>query len=218
MSEFFQTLFTIDDIRQAFVNPLPGMAGQVKMAPLPQRGKVNRWELPESCRDASVLLLLYPYQGFNNETELHIVLIRRPEYPGVHSGQISFPGGRWEEGESLQTTALRETVEEIGVPPDRLEILGQLTTLYTPPSNFCIYPFVAFSADRPIFRPDAIEVAELIEAPLSLFSNPVSQKQEIWNFEQYGERQVPFFDIFGHKVWGATAMIMSEFLALLAEA
>jgi 8-oxo-dGTP pyrophosphatase MutT (NUDIX family) len=133
----------------------------------------------------------------------------------VHSGQISFPGGRRENNESLQTTALRETEEEIGVGAETLQVIGQLSSLYTAPSNFCINPFVAYSPIHPEFRLDPKEVAELIETPLSLLLQPDTRREETWQFDHLGERRVPFFDVFGHQVWGATAMILSEFLALL---
>jgi 8-oxo-dGTP pyrophosphatase MutT (NUDIX family) len=162
-----------------------------------------------------VLILLYPHTVNGTSPELHIALTRRPEYPGVHSGQISLPGGRRELGESLQRTALRETTEEIGVASEALTIIGNLSFLYTPPSNFCIYPFVAISTRRPRFKLDSREVAELIEAPLGLLASPTIRKQEVWHSEKYGERKIPFFEVFGHKVWGATAMILSEFLTLL---
>jgi 8-oxo-dGTP pyrophosphatase MutT (NUDIX family) len=201
---------TIHDIRQTLTGPLPGRVGQSQMAPEPLPGQVNRWEPVTGCREAGVLLLLYPHDT-GGGSELHIVLIRRPEYSGVHSGQISLPGGRREGRESLQETALRETREEIGVKPDTVEMLGQLSLLYTPVSNFCIYPFVAFSLTRPAFQPDPGEVAGLLEPPLSWLLNPAARRAEQWNFPQ-GARRVPFFDVFGLKVWGATAMILSEFL------
>jgi 8-oxo-dGTP pyrophosphatase MutT (NUDIX family) len=205
---------SIDDIRQALMQPLPGMAAQMKMAPEMVNGELDRWEQVEYYRDAGVLLLLYPH-GTDSQSELHIVLTRRTDYPGEHSGQISFPGGRRENEETLQTTALRETYEEVGVLPETLQIVGQLSPLYTPPSNFCIHPFVGYSPTRPAFSLEPKEVAELIETPLSLLLNPAMRKQEIWNFQNYGDRRVSFFDVFGHKVWGATAMMLSEFLVLL---
>lgn len=222
MSRLSLVLPTLEHIRQALAGPLPGLAGQIKMAPEPGQGQPHRWERPVDCREASVLVLLYPHTSrFHNshspsaEMELHLILTRRPEYPGVHGGQISLPGGRREGTESLTTTALRETQEEIGLAPEHVEILGQLTPLYTPPSNFYIYPFVGFTASRPVFKPDTKEVAELIEAPLNLLQNPAIRKEEIWHFQNYGERHIPFFDILGHPVWGATAMILSEFVTLL---
>ncbi|MBN1994574.1 MAG: CoA pyrophosphatase [Anaerolineae bacterium] len=165
-----------------------------------------------ACREAGVLILLYPHPA--THPELHLVLIRRPNYPGVHSGQISFPGGRREKEETYQATALRETMEEIGVLPETVEVIGPLSSLYTAPSNFCIYPFVAFSSTRPVFRPDPKEVAELIETPLGLLLNPATRQEEVWLLPG-GQRRVPFFNVFGHRVWGATAMILNEFLTLL---
>jgi 8-oxo-dGTP pyrophosphatase MutT (NUDIX family) len=215
MDRLDQTVFTIEMIQEALAKPLPGITAQKRLAPQPTTGKYNRWHIPEDCRQASVLLLLYPYSC--DQPEFYLALTRRPEYPGAHSGQISLPGGRREGPESLQQTALRETTEEIGVLPEVVEVIGQLSPLYTPPSNFCIYPFVGFSCTRPAFQVNPREVAELIEAPLNLFLKPEVYKEEIWSFQNLGERQIPFFDVFGHKVWGATAMILSEFLALLAQ-
>jgi 8-oxo-dGTP pyrophosphatase MutT (NUDIX family) len=208
---------SIDDVRQALKQPLPGKTAHIKMAPEKVDGQVDRWEQVQKVahyREAGVLLLLYPHRT-DSHSELHLALTRRTEYPGVHSGQISFPGGRREDGETLLATALRETREEVGVLPGTLQIIGQLSSLYTPPSNFCIHPFVAFSSTRPTFSLEPKEVAELIETPLSLLLNPATCKQEIWDFPNYGERRVSFFDVFGHKVWGATAMMLSEFLVLL---
>ena len=215
MDRLGQTTFTIERIQEALANPLPGVAAQKRMAPQPVTGKKNRWDIPADCRQAGVLLLLYPYSC--SQPDFYLALTRRHEYPGAHSGQISLPGGRREEPEALQETALRETVEEIGVLPETVEIVGQLSPLYTPPSNFCIHPFIGFSRTRPAFQINPREVAELIEVPLNLFLQPEVHKEEIWRLQNFGERHVPFFDIFGHKVWGATAMILSEFLALLAQ-
>ena len=215
MSSLHRISLSYEDIKQALATPLPGVAGQRKMAPQPQAGEVERWRPPAGCREAGVLLLLYLHSQNGAEPALHLALTRRPEYPGVHGGQISLPGGRREGHESLRTTALRETMEEVGVLPDKIEIIGQLSPLYTPPSNFCIFPFVAFCASRPAFCVDPQEVAELLEAPLNELLHPAAAKEEIWHFEPYGPRQVPFFEVDGHKVWGATAMILSEFITLL---
>lgn len=209
-------LLTVEQVAQALAKPLPGVAGQMRMAPQPyNQSNHKRWILPADCREAGVLLLLYSHLNQENVPESYIIFTRRPDTMSAHSGQISFPGGRREVGETLEETALRETAEELGIPTDTLQIVGQLSTLYTPPSNFCIYPFVAFSPVRPNFYPNLFEVAEMIEAPLSLLLKPQTYKREIWYFENFGKREIPFFDIFGHKVWGATAMILSEFLTLL---
>ncbi len=211
----------IELIRQALTGPLPGQAGQVKMVPEPQLDLPSRWEDADDCREAAVLLLLYPasndiYAQTKNP-ELHFVLTRRPVYPGVHSGQISLPGGQREEGEALPATALREAYEEIGLASETIEMIGPLSPLYIPPSNFCIYPFVAYNPLRPTFQPDTREVAELIEVPLTLLFNPDIRQEENQHFPNYGDRLVPFYNISGHKVWGATAMVLSEFLTLLHE-
>ncbi len=207
---------TLEMIQQALTGPLPGVGGQIKMAPQPRIGEVSRWEIPDNHREAGVLLLLYPHQPLDQpERELYLVLTRRHDYPGDHGGQISLPGGRREDGEALHVTALREAHEEIGLDPTAVEIMGQLSSLYIPPSNFYIYPFIAYSPARPVFQPDANEVAELIEVSLPSLFNPAIHREEIWHFPNYGERRVPFFDVFGHQVWGATAMILSEFLTLL---
>ena len=216
MSSWTSIWPSIEDVRRALAGPLPGVEGQIKMAPQPRAGQLNRWDRPDNYREAAVLLLLYPYGPDGPEnSDLHLILTRRPEYPGAHSGQISLPGGRREGEEALQTTALREAEEEVGLVPAMVEVIGQLSPLYTPPSNFYIYPFVAYCAAQPAFQPDAKEVAELIEAPLTLFFDPTIYREEIWYFPNYGERRVPFFDIFGHPVWGATAMILNELLTLL---
>jgi 8-oxo-dGTP pyrophosphatase MutT (NUDIX family) len=208
---------TVNDIRQALAGPLPGRVAQSQMAPEPFPGQGDRWTPPANCREAGVLLLLYPHNT-GGGSELHLALIRRTEYPGVHSGQISFPGGQREGMETLLETALRETREEIGVKPDTVEVLRQLSSLYTAASNFCIYPFVAFSLTRPAFKPDPGEVAGLLEPPLSWLLNPASRRVERWDFPQgQGPRQVPFFDVLGFKVWGATAMILCEFLMIVGE-
>ena len=216
---------TIEDIRQILTNPLPGRTAQAKMAPLPLDTTVDRWQSPDDCLEAGVLLLLYPDRVDSINTSdristsnLYLALIRRTEYPGVHSGQISFPGGRREGQESLQITALREAQEEIGIVPHSLRVVGQLSPLYVPASNFCIYPFVAFSPVRPTFRLDAREVAELIETPLSHLLEPTTCKEISRYFQNYGERRIPYYDVFGHQVWGATAMMLGEFLTLLQAA
>jgi 8-oxo-dGTP pyrophosphatase MutT (NUDIX family) len=210
----------IELIRQALTGPLPGQAGQIKMVPEQLPDLPSRWEQADDCREAAVLLLLYPALNHNSgaqtqKPELHFLLTRRPVYPGVHSGQISLPGGQREAGEALPATALREAYEEVGLVSETIEIIGSLSPLYIPPSNYCIYPFVAYTPLRPAFQPDPREVAELIETPLGLLFNPAIRQEEIWPLPNYGNRQVPFYNIFGHKVWGATAMVLSEFLTLL---
>jgi 8-oxo-dGTP pyrophosphatase MutT (NUDIX family) len=200
---------TIADVRAAMRRPLPGPSAQITMAPQPRPLRAPPGAEP---RQAGVLLVLYPVQD-----ALHLVLtVRNPELY-YHSGQISLPGGGWEEGDgSLRATAVREAEEETGVAADELEILGPLTPLYITPSNNVIHPFVGYARRRPTFDPDPAEVAELLEVPLALLLDPATRREEDWIWRG-AELHVPFYAVGEHKVWGATAIVLAEFLALVAQ-
>ena len=211
MSEIYDAELTLDDVRRALARPRPGLDAHLKMAPEPRPGWDPDFSLPPDCREGGVLILLYP-----RTDRLHFVLTRRTETVRSHKGQISLPGGKREEGESLVETALRETCEELGVPPDGTEVIGRLSALYTPPSNYCIHPFVAHRPVRTTFHPDPIEVAEVLEVPLTTLLDPAIRKVELWSAPRFDSpRRVPFFDVNGQVVWGATAMILSELVTLL---
>ena len=202
---------TLDDVRRALSRPLPGLSAQIKMAPQPRPGWDLDLSIPPDCRQGGVLVLLYPHAD-----RLYFVLTRRTEMVHSHKGQISLPGGAREGSESLIQTALRETCEELGVPPDGTDVIGGLSTIYTSASNYCIHPFVAYRPSAPIFRPDPVEVAEVLEVPLSLLLDPSIRRVEYWATPHFeSPRRVPFFDIYGQAVWGATAMILSELVSLL---
>jgi 8-oxo-dGTP pyrophosphatase MutT (NUDIX family) len=201
---------TLDDIRAALQKPLPGIAAQIRLAP-EYRVESLRATPPADARAAGVLILLYPHDG-----AWYFPLMKRVEDGLVHSGQISLPGGSQEPGESLQATALREACEEIGAACAEIDVLGQLSTLYIPPSNFLVTPTVGCVEQRPDFRCDPREVAELIEVPLSTLFDRAVVKREPWSLRGVAV-DVPFYQIGPHKVWGATAMILSEFSMLLAE-
>ena len=189
--------------------PLPGIPAQLAMAPEPRPGHKAYFEVEDSCRKAGVLILLYVKSG-----RLTLLLTRRTERVLVHRGQISLPGGEQHPGESLEATALRETVEELGLDLTAVRVLGRLTPLYIPPSNYCIYPTVAFVPGTLAFRLQPEEVDELIEVPVERLADPAAVRRETW---QYGGRdiEVPFYEFEGHKIWGATAMVLSEFLEIL---
>ncbi len=202
---------SLEDIRRALARPLPGIRAQLKMAPQPRLGKELDLSIPAGCRESSVLILLYP-----RVNRLYFVLTRRTETVQSHKGQISLPGGAREGDESQVETALRETCEELGVPPDGTEVLGCLSTIFIPRSNYCIYPFVAYRPAPPVFRADPIEVAEVLEVPLALLLDPSIRRVEYWSAPDFDSpRRIPFFSLYGQVVWGATAMILSELVSAL---
>ena len=181
------------------------------MAPQGRPAPGKEFTIPGDARRSAVLMLLYPHQD-----AAFMPLILRPEYGGVHSRQIGLPGGKVEpEDSDLLDTALREAQEEIGIDRRRVEILGELSMMYIPPSNFLVKPFVGMLDHRPEFIPQPSEVDQLIETPVSEFWNTDNQglhKVQVRGVNRY---EVPAFTIQGHVVWGATAMMMSELLSVL---
>ncbi|MCB9232520.1 MAG: CoA pyrophosphatase [Bacteroidia bacterium] len=203
----------INDLRRRLQGDLPGLEAQVGMAPAFRPRELPDAATLEQARKSSVLVLFYPLQ----ETP-HLVLMKRNEYPGVHSGQISFPGGRVEESDlDYHDTALREAQEEVGVNRHEVEILGELSKLYIPPSGFLVQPVVGFSRQRPDFVPDPSEVKEILEVPVSHLQDAANRKQMDMPIQGGIRKNIPYFDVFGHTVWGATAMMLSELLHLLKE-
>ena len=196
-------------IEKGLAAALPGVAAQLTMAPEPRQGHKAYFEVEATSRKAGVLILLYVKDGL-----LSLLLTRRTEHVLHHRGQISLPGGEQHPGESVEATALRETAEELGPDLGAVRVLGRLTPLYIPPSNYCIYPTVAFVPGTLAFRLQPEEVDELIEVPVDRLADPAAVRREVWH---YGGRdvEVPFYEFEGHKIWGATAMVLAEFLALL---
>jgi 8-oxo-dGTP pyrophosphatase MutT (NUDIX family) len=147
---------------------------------------------------------------FPTDAGLTFVLTRRTEFPGdVHSGQISFPGGSREPGETPVQTALRETQEELGLA-DHIQILGSLTPLYIAPSDFQVQPIVGYVETYPQWNPAAVEVAEIVECPVIWLLDETRKVTEDWDVNGYILR-VPWYNVHGHCVWGATAIILGEF-------
>ena len=155
---------------------------------------------------SAVLIHLYQHLG-----DLHLVYIQRPEYDGVHSKQISFPGGKAEVGDkSILETALREAKEEVNIESSKIEILGALTELYIPPSNFLVQPFVSFQQGRPSFIPDDREVGQIMEVCLSSLINQDLSDYNVMN--KSSTISVKGFLIEGQVLWGASAMMTRELL------
>jgi 8-oxo-dGTP pyrophosphatase MutT (NUDIX family) len=185
------------------------------MAPSPRMG----WDplkFPDGAQTGAALLLVYPH-----DDTLHVALTVRGSGLRNHTGQVSLPGGRVDAGETLEMAALREANEEIGLDPSAVELLGRLTPLHIPISGFLLHPIVGFTSMRPAFQRAEWEVARIIEAPVSLLSDPAVVKREIRTRVAKGQSidvDVPYFDIDGEKVWGATAMVLAEFCALLEPA
>jgi 8-oxo-dGTP pyrophosphatase MutT (NUDIX family) len=203
----------ISELEPRLHRPLPGLAAQLRMLPIPPPPGMKTYaEVGDNCLRGAVLVLLYPRNG-----QTHTVFIRRPQTVVHHKGQIAFPGGHVEDGETPAEAAVREAREEIGLPPETIRVLGALTPLYIPPSGYCIYPFVAETGITPVFIPQPGEVDEIIEASLLPFFDGRNLRTETWAFDM-GPRQVPFYAVGSHKIWGATAMVLSEFLEILRPA
>jgi len=187
----------------------PGLQSQLKMVPDPRPSDKTYQEGGNTCLRAAVLVLIYPRDdGFS------LVLTRRTSQMAHHQAQISFPGGQMDKDESPAETALREAAEELNIAPAEVRVLGELTPLYIPPSNYCIYPVVAVASRRPNFRPSLHEVAEVIEVPLVHLLDTKNIKREKWPLRGMNVT-VPFYLFQGHKIWGATAMVLAEFLDLI---
>lgn len=191
---------------------LPALHSHKKMAPLERLKILEETNLNRpNARNAAVMMLFYPK---NNKT--HFALIKRNSYPGVHSSQIAFPGGKVEEeDENLVQTALRETHEEIGVHPDLIQVVRSFTTVYIPPSNFLVHPFLGISEHEIQFVLQADEVAGIIETPLAILLDDTIITNKILETSYSKSINIPAFQIYEHTVWGATAMMLSELKDML---
>jgi 8-oxo-dGTP pyrophosphatase MutT (NUDIX family) len=202
-----------DALRQRLRAPLPGRDAQMRMAPQPRPG----WDpnvVPAGLRDAAGLVLVYPHAN-----EWCVPLTLRGSWMRQHTGQVSLPGGRVDAGETIEQAALREAHEEVGVEAAGVDVIGRLTPLHIPVSGHLLHPVVGVAHARPAFRVAEAEVERLIEVPLRVLLAPdvVQRESRLRERPPVVLMNVPYFAVDGAKVWGATAMILAEFLALLDE-
>lgn len=193
---------TPENIKKALSGNLRGMKSHQRMMPPNRKLKAAAGDTSR-LKPSSVLLLL-----FEEDHELYICLIKRPVTMKHHAGQVAFPGGRIEPGETPVETALRETNEEIGIPSEKIEVLGSLSELFVDVSGFLIQPFVGWLVEKPVFTLNKAEVEKILLFPLLQYKD----KLEETDLETVsGRLMVPCFHFEGEIIWGATAMILAEF-------
>ena len=204
----------IKRIKQRLQEPLPGTSAHVKLAPY-RKSTLNTDFSKYNPKLASILLMLYQIDNC-----IKFVLIQRPNYSGTHGGQISFPGGKNENKETLKDTAFRETYEEIGIEAEKIQVLGTLSKVYVPPSNYLITPFIGYIDIIPKFNPDPKEVTKILEIDLNeLMKEKVIKEKNIIvgaNTDNSMEIKIPYLDLHYNVVWGATGVILSEFRDMIS--
>lgn len=202
----------ISQLQEKLKEPLPGIEAQKLMLPVMEQSDRFDMLAREHAIPGAVLILFYPdHEG------TYFPLIQRPVYEGAHSGQVALPGGKYDPGDrDYKHTALREAQEEIGVKAEEVNIIGRLTELFIPVSNFLIYPYIGFTRIKPVMTPEPREVDEIIFAQVNkLFHSASFKQKEITVRSQ--QLLAPYFDYQGKMIWGATAMILAELYVVLKE-
>jgi 8-oxo-dGTP pyrophosphatase MutT (NUDIX family) len=208
-----KTLSTlVDRLATRLKQPLPGSHAHTPMRAHPLGSIIPNFSHKLPPKPGSVLIVLYEENG-----TIKLPLIKRPEYLGAHSGQISLPGGKAEVGETVIETALREGEEEIGITQSRVTVVGTLSPFFVVPSNFLVTPVIGYATDVPAFKADAHEVERIITMDIAkLIQNDAVQEKEILAAGRFMMR-APHFVVENEIVWGATAMMLNEFRFLLQE-
>lgn len=196
-------------LRERLSGTLPGLEAQLRFMPTPPRSGWKPGEFPSDARIAAGLLLIYPGSAGPS-----VPLTVRASGLTRHAGQISLPGGATDPGETLTQAALREAHEEIGVDPARVRVLGELTPVHVLVSGFTLHPVVGVTDTRPSFMPAAHEVDEVLEVSVADLQD-ASRIRTGFRTREGVVVEYPYFDLLGHQVWGATAMILGEFICLL---
>lgn len=199
----------IEQLKIQLNEPLPGLDAQLQMVPGQIAAQRRNLQVGNEPKRSAVLILLFPYQA-----SICTVLIERSVYVGIHSGQIAFPGGKVEEtDQDLKYTALRETYEEVGVPTDEVQIIGNLTNVYIQPSNYLVTPYIGYLPYSPNFRINEREVQKVIRMDI-LNIEKVEKSIKKITYSNGLTLKTPFYNVEGYTIWGATAMMMSEFIVI----
>lgn len=202
-----------NQLEQRLLQPLPGAVAHEPLRATPIGSVIPKFEHKLPPKPGSVLILLY--EGADGR--IKFPLIKRPEYMGAHSGQVSFPGGKAETGETIIETALREAEEEIGVKSTDVKVLGRLSDFFVIPSNFMVAPVVGCLDRQATFAPDPIEVVRILGGDLeSLIAEDAARVKEITAAGRF-QMMAPHFEVEGEVVWGATAMMLNEFRMVVKE-
>jgi len=195
--------------------PLPGEESHYKMSPTERVQWLKQNNIKKiNPKRAGVMALFYP----DVSMETRLLLILRKKYEGVHSNQIGFPGGKIEkQDKNLMETALRETHEEVGVPPTSVKVVRALSEIYIPPSNFMVQPYMGIYPDPQPFVAQENEVEQVVEAYLKDFLDDANLIEELLSTSYAKNINVPAYKLNGYTVWGATAMMLSEIRELLRQ-
>ncbi|MBP7214848.1 MAG: CoA pyrophosphatase [Candidatus Kapabacteria bacterium] len=201
----------IEKLKNALSSELPGRSAHLQMNPLHLNSNFQKLEPDKETHRTSVLILLFP----NANNELCTLFTLRSDTLTNHSGEISFPGGHLEGNENFVDAALRETFEEVGIPPEKINVLGKLTPFYALPSDSCIQPIVAYTNNLGNLKLNPDEVQESIIVPIKDLLNTDNLDNKV--IEKNGRIiQIPYWKIHPERpLWGATAMIMNELLTII---
>jgi 8-oxo-dGTP pyrophosphatase MutT (NUDIX family) len=199
-------------LKNRLQQPLPGDSAHNLLRARPSGSVIPNFTHKLPPKPGSVLIAFYEENG-----QVRFPLIKRPEYPGAHSGQVSLPGGKAEDGEDEIETALREGFEEVGIPSLRIEVIGTLSKFFVIPSNFMVTPVVGFVKGSPEFKADEHEVERILQADLAALVQPDAiREKEILAAGRFA-MLAPHFEVENEIVWGATAMILNELRTIVLE-